>query len=347
MRKCIFLLFFPVALQAYGADAPAKMVNVLTDRTPSYLEPLVKQYEVANKVKINLAYVEEGLLSRLEARAKEDQLDLVISKDLILLELAKKAGLLRPFASPVIKQNIDGAYQEAQNFYTGLAYRARAIFYSKARVKPDQLSTYLDLADPKWKGKVCIRSAYHDYNLALFSQMAADIGIPKLKEFLTGLKANLARKPTGADRDQAKAIYQGKCDVALVNSYYMGIMMEKEDQKPWALATDIFFPGQGEKGSYVLTSGAALTKAGSHGEEALKFLEFLTAQEAQSHFSISTYEYPLNGAAKTHPLLATFGRGQKEVKEGHFAKRYIPLDKVIAQREEVIKLLDEINFDGR
>ena len=345
MRICITFLALQLTWQAYSADGPAKVVKVLTDRTPSYLEPLVKQYETENKVKIDLAYVEEGLLSRLEAHPQES--DLVISKDLILLEVAKSKGLLRPFASKVVDKNIVSTYRDSANSYTGLAYRARAIFYSKKRVKPEQLSTYLDLAEPKWKGKVCIRSGYHDYNLALFAQMAVDIGLPKLKSFLIGLKDNLAQKPTGNDRDQAKAIFQGKCDVALVNSYYMGIMLEKDDQKAWAQATELFFPNQNVGGAYVLTSGAALTTAAQHRDEATKFLEFLTDNVAQSHFSKSTYEYPLNPSAKTNALLLTFGKGQKEVKEGVFEKHYIPLAKIVEQREDVVKLLDEINFDGK
>ena len=347
MRKIVWLLALCGSMRLFGAEETKKEINVLTDRTPSYLEPLVKQYETATKVKINLAYVEEGLLSRLEARARQDRIDVVVSKDLLVMELAAKKGLLSPFASPLIQQNIPADYRDAGNMYTGLAYRARTIFYSKQRVKPEQLSTYLDLAQPKWKGKICLRSGYHDYNLALFSQMAVDIGPTKLKEFLQGLKANLAMKPAGSDRDQAKAIMQGKCDVALINSYYMGIMMEREDQKPWALATEIFFPDQAERGSYVLTSGAALAAFGVHGEDALKFLEFLTSVDAQSFFSNSTYEFPLNPAAKIHPLIATFGKGQKQVKDGHFTKRYIPLAQVIEQRESVVKLLDEIDFDGR
>ncbi len=336
-----FILWMAVSLA--GAQEKVPEVNVITDRTPSYLEPVVEKYEAKNKVKINITYVDEGLVTRL--KAKPDEADIIISKTAEDLEKAKREGLLSPFQSAEMEKNIEAPYRDKDNYYIQLTYRTRAIFYSKERVKPSELSTYEALADPKWKGRVCIRSGYHNYNLNLFGQMMSTMGYDGTKKLLIGLKENLARKPIGNDRGQAQAIYEGKCDVALVNSYYMGLMLDNAEQKPWAESCELFFPNQEEGGAYILTCGAALTTAQANKREATKFLEFLTSVFVQSHFAGNTHEYPFNKETAIPPLLKTFGKDQAQVKEGVFLIKRVSLPEITDNREAVIKLLDEIGFD--
>jgi iron(III) transport system substrate-binding protein len=347
MKRLMFMVlgmvFVPLAV-AFAAQANLPAVNVITDRTQGYLEPVVKLYESKNKVKINVTYVEEGLISRL--KAKPDEADVLITNTSENLALARKEGLLSPFKSREIEKNIPALFRDRSGYYTELTYRARAIFYAKERVSPDQLSTYENLADPKWKGKVCVRSGYHQYNLNLFGQMLETMGAERTKQFLVGLKENLARKPTGNDRGQAQAIFQGKCDVALMNSYYMGIMQAQEDQRLWADACGVFFPNQDQGGSYVLTSGAALTTSRANVKEATRFLEFLTSVSAQNHFAEKTHEYPFNKAASMPAVLKALGKGQKQVKDGLYRIKDVPVSKIAENRDAVIKLLDEVKFDN-
>ncbi len=346
MERCgllsLFMVLF-VAVSVCAAQGKSPVVNVITDRTPGYLEPVVRLYESKNKVKVNITYVDEGLIARL--KTKPDEADVLITKTAENLEIAKREKLLSPFQSQEIAKNIPAPYRDKENYYTQLTYRARAIFYSKERVRPEQLSSYEDLTDKKWRGKVCIRSGYHEYNLNLFGQMLAAKGYDWTRKYLLALKENLARKPVGNDRGQAQAIYQGKCDVAFINSYYMGIMSEKEDQKAWADACAVFFPDQDQGGSYILTCGAALTTARANRKEATRFLEFLTSVPVQNHFAKSTYEYPFNKAAATPESLKNLGKGQPKVKDGIFAIKEVPLSKIAENREAVVRLLDEIGFD--
>lgn len=328
---------------AGAAETRTAVVNVITDRTPGYLEPVARLYESQHGAKVNITYVDEGLIVRL--KTKPDEADVLITKTSENLEIAKRQGLLQRFRSTAIAGNIPAAFRDRDSYYTELTYRARAIFYSKDRVKPDQLSTYEDLADRRWRGRICIRSGYHEYNLNLFGQMIATWGPERTRAFLAELKQNLARKPVGNDREQAKAIYQGKCDVALMNSYYMGIMQAKEEQRAWANACGVFFPNQQQGGSFVLTCGAALTTARRDTREATRFLEFLTSVPAQNHFAANTFEYPFNRAATVPAALKALGRDQKGIVGGAYAVKNVPISAVAGNRDAVIRLLDEVKFD--
>ena len=351
MRICVLFIALILSMRVYGADAPQKVLHVASDRPLSYLKPLIKDYEKHNKIKIEIEYHEEDLPVWL--RANPQKADLILSRDFLVLEGAKRDGLLRLFTSKTIETNIISTYREPQDLYTGLTSHARVIFYSKKRVKPDQLSTYFNLAEPRWFGKVCMGPGHSPENLTLFAQMAADNGMPKLKAFLRDLKGNLAQTPKGDDAAQIQAIANGKCDVALADTRTMGLMWSKGGQRALAQAAEIFFPNQNVGGSYVVTSGAALTSAienessneAKRRATATQFLAWLSSTQVQRSFSQNTYEYPLNPSAEPHELLASLGRGQK-VEHGLFEKRYVSPAAVLDLREEVIKLLDEIHFDG-
>lgn len=318
-------------------------IRVITDRTASHLEPLFEAYTKATGIAVEAVYLDKGLISRLENRPTEA--DIVIAKDADLLELAKDRGLLQPFTSKRIEKAVPARFRDQQSLYFSDSYRARVVYYSKARVRPDELSTYENLASERWKGRVCIRSGYHDYNLNLFGQMSAKKGRGKVRDFIRGLAANLARTPTGNDRDQARAILEGRCDVAVANSYYMGIMLSSRDQREWGLATSVFFPDQAGCGSYILRSGLALTKAKTNVDAARALLEYMVQGDVQTHMSKLTFAYPVDDRQPMPDVNRQLGQGQAGIKGGVFKICSVPLKSVARERGAVIRMLDEIRFD--
>ncbi len=318
-------------------------IRVITDRTEDHLAPIFEAYTKATGVPIEAVYIHEGLVSRLENRPTEA--DIVITKDADLMEIIAGKGLLQPLNSERIERVVPAQYRSPDGLYFSDSYRARVIFYSKERVSPTDLSTYENLADPRWRGRVCIRSGYHDYNLNLFGQIMAKRGEEFTREFLGKLADNLARSPSGNDRDQVKAIHEGICDISIGNSYYMGIMLSSSLQRPWGESARVFFPNQSGCGSYVLLSGLALTKAQSNVPAARKLLEYMVQGSTQDFTSKLTYAYPVVSGRPMPEINRKLGAEQPEVDNGIFKVCRVPLEAVAKNRDKVIHLLDEIRFD--
>ena len=207
MRRFALILSLVASFPLVAADAKVKTLLVATDRSLDALLPLIKQYEKTAKIKVVMETHGKELFTWLQEHPRKA--DLVVSADVLTLEKAKRSGLLYPLHSQLIDSNVITTYREKRNLYVGLSTHTRAIFYSKKRVKPEQLSTYNDLADIKWRGRICLGSGYGEENLILFTQIAADDGFGRIKDFLQGLKANLARTPGGDDREQIHAIAAG------------------------------------------------------------------------------------------------------------------------------------------
>jgi len=235
---------------------PSGTVRVLSDRTETHLKPLFDLFEENTGSKVEAVYSKSGMLSRLQAQPTES--DIVISSTAEVMETARTENLLQAFDAKVV-EGVADSFVDPDRMYAITSYRPRSFFYSRERVKPEELSTYMALTDPKWKGRVSIRSGYHPYNMSLFCQMVEAYGPEKTRTFLAGLKANLARTPQGNDRAQVEAIYNGIADVSIGNSYYMPLMLERDDQRPWGEATEVFFPNQKEDGAFVMCSAAGLT----------------------------------------------------------------------------------------
>jgi iron(III) transport system substrate-binding protein len=320
-------------------------IRVLTDRTEAHLAPIFAAFEAATHISVSAVYLDRGLLTRLEQRPTEA--DVVLTKDADLLEFARQRQLLQPYAAARVDQVVPAQLRDAAGMYFSDCYRARVIFYSKDRVRPEELSTYEALAGPKWKGRVCIRSGYHDYNLSLFSQLAATVGLERTRAFIRGLADNLARTPSGSDRDQVRGIYERKCDVALVNSYYMGIMLATPEQRAWGVATRVFFPDQAAGGTYVLRSGLAVTKATRSVAAARALLEFLVEASTQDLIASLTFQYPADGSRPWPQVTRELGAGQPGIKGGRFAIHPVGLSDMVRQRDAVIRMLDEVRFDRR
>lgn len=321
-----------------------RVLRVISDRTDQgTLRPILDAFEKLSGAKVEGVFMDQGLVARLETRPGEA--DVVITKDAELLEIAAERGLLAPITSPKIKGTVPKEFMGPKDLFFVDAYRARVIFYAKARVKPSDLSTYEDLASPKWKGRICIRSGSHDYNLALFGMFLASYGEAKGKELIKGIAANLARKPTGNDREQARALYEGKCDVALMNTYYHAYMAANPDQKAWADATSLFFPAQQGKGTFIMRSASALTKASTNRDLALQLLEYIASPEGQQRMVESTKQYSVLPTVPAHPLMVKLGAEQGLV-DGRFKMDFVPLPAMAGKREDVIRFVNEIRFDA-
>ena len=324
--------------------AQQRELRVISDRTDQgTLRPILDAFEARSGAKVVGVFMDQGLVNRLESRPTEA--DVVITKDAELLDLAAERNLLEPIKSAKISAAIPPEFMDAKGRYFVDAYRARVIYYSRDRVKPSELSTYEDLASPKWKGRICLRSGSHDYNLALFGMFFASFGEAKARQVISGIGANLARTPRGNDREQAKGIYEGKCDVALMNTYYHPMMAGNPEQKPWADAVGVFFPNQAGKGTFIMRSAAGLTKATANRDLAVQLLEFIASKEGQQLMVSRTKQYSVLPDVPPDPLMVRLGAEQGLV-GGRFKVDFVPLDEMADKREAVIKFVNEIRFDA-
>ena len=226
--------------------------------------------------------------------------------------------------------------RDPEGHWFALTQRGRAIYASKDRVAEGEITSYEDLADPKWEGKICTRSGTHVYNVALFASMIAVHGEEKAKEWLEGLKNNLARKPQGNDRAQVKAIKEGVCDVAIGNTYYYGKMLDNEEQRPWAESVNIVFPNQADRGMSMNISGMSLIKDGPNRENAVKLMEFLTGDVAQQIYAEVNYEYPVKPGVEWAENVKSWGT---------FKADELPLSDIARLSPDAIKLVDTVGYN--
>ncbi len=320
-----------------------RVLRLISDRTDQGLmRPIIEGFEAKTGHKIEGVFMDQGLVNRLESRPTEA--DVIITKDAELLELAAERGLLDTIASAKIKASIPAEFMGPKDQFFVDAYRARVIYYSKARVKPSELAGYEDLAHPKWKGRICMRSGSHDYNLALFGMMVASYGEAKGRAVIKGISENLARAPKGNDREQGRALFEGKCDVAIMNTYYHPMMAANPEQKPWADAAGMHFPGQAGKGTFIMRSAAALTKATGNRDLAVQLLEYIASREGQEAMVKATRQYSVLPDVPAHPLMVQLG-AEQGLKDGRFKVDFVPLRLIAGKREEMIKLVNELRFD--
>jgi iron(III) transport system substrate-binding protein len=328
-----------LALALTGAALPAlsQEVNVYSHRQPELIQPLIDAFTAESGIAVNIAFVDKGMVERLVAEGKRTPADLVLTVDIARLSEVVNAGVTQPVDSAVLQANIPARYRDPGNQWFGLTSRARIIYASKDRVAEGEVTTYEDLADPKWKGRICTRSGTHDYNLALLGAVIAHDGEPAAKAWAEGVRANLARKPAGGDRDQVKAIWAGECDISLGNTYYMGEMLADPEQAEWANSVRIVFPTFVEGGTHMNISGVAMTKAAPNRDAALKLMEFLSSDEAQKIYAETNHEFPVKPGVPVSALVASWGS---------FTPDTLPLIDIAAGRPVALKIMEEINFDG-
>ncbi len=308
---CGLLLLAGFAMGTATARSDAGEVNLYSYRQEFLIRPLLDAFTAETGITVNVVFAKGGVLERLKAEGENTPADAVLTVDIARLKAITESGLLQPVASAVLEANIPSQYRDPGGLWFGLTTRARVIYYAKDRVRPAMLSTYEDLADSKWKGKICVRSGKHVYNRALVAALIAAHGEAKARAWVRGLVANLARKPQGNDRAQVKALMEGVCDVALGNTYYMGQMKTNEkypEQKAWAAAAGIFFPNQNQRGTHVNVSAAAVTKWAKRRANAIRLIEFLSGGQAQWMYASRNFEYPVKDGVAWHPEVASWGR---------------------------------------
>ncbi|MDP6343387.1 MAG: Fe(3+) ABC transporter substrate-binding protein [Alphaproteobacteria bacterium] len=303
-------LFALATLPADTAMAESKEVNVYSYRQEFLIRPFLDTFTDQTGIKVNVVFAKKGIIERLKAEGANSPADLVLTVDISRLDRLVRAGLVRKVASPLLEANVPPQYRHPEGLWFGLTTRARILYVSKDRVKPGAIGRYEDLADEKWRGRVCMRSSKHVYNRALMASMIAAHGESGAEAWARGLKANMARKPQGNDRGQVKAIKEGLCDVGLGNSYYYGKMKfnrKKPEQRQWAAAVNLVFPNQGDRGTHVNVSGVAMTKAAKRPAAAQKLMEFLAGDLAQRMYAKVNYEYPVKPGMAADAEVASWG----------------------------------------
>jgi len=315
----------------------ADEVNIYSHRQPELIQPLLDAFTAETGIAVNVAFVDKGMAERLVAEGDRSPADLVLTVDIARLMQVVDAGVTQAVQSDVLEANIPENLRDAGDMWFGLTARARIVYASVERVKPGEVTTYEDLATEKWKGRVCTRSGLNDYNIALLGAVIAHHGEADAKAWASGIKANLARKPDGGDRDQVKAIAAGECDIAIGNTYYIGQMLADPEQKAAAEAVRIDFPVFEGSGTHMNISGIAMTKAAPNKAAALQLMEWLSGDAAQKIYAETNYEFPVKPGVARSALVAGWG---------DFTADTMPLADVAAARPAALRIMEEINFDG-
>ena len=324
------------ASAASVAFAQSGEVNVYSYREQKLIQPLFDAFTKDTGIKVNVISASSGLEQRIKTEGANSPADVLLTVDIGRLEDAVQAGITQPIKSDALDKVIPAQYRDAEGHWYGISMRARVVYASRDRVKQDAI-TYEELADPKWKGKICIRSGQHIYNNALIAAMIAKRGEAKAEEWLRGVKANLAQKPSGGDRETARDVAAGKCDIGVGNTYYYPLMQNNPKQKEWADATKVILPTFQDGGTHVNVSGVVLAKNAPNKPNAMKLIEWLTGDKAQELYANSVYEYPVKAGISVNPAVASFGTLKADP---------VPLSKVADNKKAAANLVDKVGFDN-
>ena len=328
-----------LALAVPSAALAQGELNIYSYRQEFLIRPLLDAFTKKTGVKANVLFASKGLVQRIKAEGSNSPADVLLTVDIGRLSSAVAEDIAQPVESEVLAEQIPVQFRGDDNKWFALTRRARVVYASKDRVAQDAIS-YAELAEPKWKGRICIRSGQHPYNIALFAAMISHLGEEKAKAWLEGLKNNLARKPSGNDRNQVKGVYSGECDLAIGNTYYMGKMQTNDknpEQKKWAEAVKVVFPDSDGRGTHVNVSGMVMAKHAPNRENAKKQMEFLASDEAQRIYAEVNYEYPVNPDVAWSDLVKSWGT---------FKADDISLDRIAELRKRASELVDEVAFNA-
>lgn len=328
----LFLIAMLVASPVFAEE-----VNIYSHRQPELIQPLMDQFTAETGIDVNIAFVDKGMVERLKAEGNRSPADLVLTVDIGRMEELVEADVLQAAEDPVLAANIPPAYRDPGNLWFGLTTRSRVVYASLERVKPGEITTYEDLVNPKWQGRLCMRSGLNDYNVALTAAFLLHHGPEATTAWLQGLKANLAHKPLGGDRDQVKSIWSGECDIALGNTYYIGQMLNDDSEKDYAAAVRIDFPIFEGGGAHMNISGIALTKAAPNKAAAVKLMAWLSSDEAQKIYAEANHEFPVKDGVARSTLVQSWGE---------FTPDSLGLADIAKARSDAVKLIEGVDFDG-
>jgi iron(III) transport system substrate-binding protein len=338
-RRLARLAVTGAALMAAAGSALAQSgeVNVYTYRESKLIQPLFDAFTKDSGIRVNVISASSGLEQRIKTEGSHSPADVLLTVDIGRLEDAVQAGITQPIKSDLLDKAVPAQFRDPEGHWYGISMRARVVYASKERVKQGAV-TYEELADPKWKGKICIRSGQHIYNNALIAAVIAHHGAAKAEEWLRGVKANLAQKPSGGDRETARDVAAGKCDLGVGNTYYWALMNDKEaDKKSWAEATRVILPTFQGGGTHVNLSGVVLAKHAPNKANAMKLIEWLVSDKAQHMHADLNYEYPVRAGIAINQTIAGYGPLNADP---------TPLSKIAEYKKAAANLVDKVGFDN-
>ena len=314
-------------------------LNIYSHRQPFLIKPFLQAFTEKTGIKTNVVYASKGLVQRLLAEGEASPADVVLTVDIGRLRQYADKNLFATFASDKLLAAIPRHLRSSDNTWFGFSKRSRIIAVSKDLEKQDQIKRFENLADKRWKGRICSRPGSHVYNRALVSSIIAANGIPGAKTWAEGLVANLARSPRGNDRAQIKAIYVGECGITIVNHYYYGklINSSNDEERQWAKSVNIIIPNQGEndRGAHINISGGGIAKYSKNRKEAESFLEFLISKEAQKLYASINYEYPVISDIELPDTLTSWGK---------FKEDNLPIEKLANSYLEAQMIIDQVGW---
>lgn len=325
------LTFAPLPAAASGE------VNIYSYRQEFLLKPLLDAFTEETGIETNVVFAKKGLAERLEREGRNSPADVVMTVDISRISELVDRDLTAPLDNSTLEANIPENLRHPDGKWFALTTRGRMIFTSLDRVEEGEITTYEELADPKWDDRICTRSGKHPYNIALFSSMIAHHGEEQAEEWLEGLKDNLARRPQGGDRDQIRAVAEGVCDVAVGNSYYYGVMLQDDEQRPIAEQVRIVFPNDEGRGTHVNISGIALTKSAPNRDNAVKLMEFLSGDEAQQIYAEANSEFPANPDVAPTGIVAEWGELNADT---------LSLQTIAENADKAVRMVDRVDYDN-
>ncbi len=309
-RPSAISLLALLLLPLLAACSSPESVNVYSARQEALIKPLLDRFTAETGIAVNLVTGDgDALLARLRNEGLNSPADLLLTSDAGNLYRAQQADLLQPVSSPALEAAVPVNLRSEEGYWYGLSLRARVLVYAPDRVDEAELSDYAALADPSWRQRICVRSSGNIYNQSMVAGMLASQGAEATQAWLQGFVANFARQPQGGDRDQIKAVASGQCDIALVNSYYLGGMLNSGDAEERAAAEQVrlFWPNQAGRGVHVNISGAGITRSASHSDEARQLIEFMLREDSQQWYAEANNEYPVRPGIAPSALLQSWG----------------------------------------
>ena len=340
MKNYIYLIVIVLLSSCMPNTNKSKEINIYSQRHYDSDKMQYKKFEEKTGIKVNVTKAgADELIQRLKNEGDNSQADLFITVDVGKLWQASDMGLFQKFNDQKVFDNIDPQFLDKNGYWVPVTYRSRVVVYSNERVKKEDLSTYEDLANEKWRGRLLVRSSSNAYNQALMSSLVANLGPEAVTIWSEAVVKNFARDPKGSDRDQVKAIAAGQGDIAIVNSYYIGLLLasEKEEEINAGKAVSVFFPnqGDGERGSHINVSGIALAKNAPNKENAIELIKYLTSVEGQETYVNNSYEYSVNPNVKPDEIVQAWGE---------FKKDPVDLNMLGVKRDEAIRIFDKTGW---
>ena len=331
----LIILFLSLSFtKVIGAE-----VNIYSHRQPFLINPFLDKFTEETGIKTNVVYATKGLAQRLKAEGKNSPADVILTVDIGRLYIYDDLDLLAPINSNVLDKNIPQNLKSPENKWFALSKRSRVIVTSKDRVMEGQITKIEDLANQKWKGRICSRPGSHVYNRALMASLILSLGENAAEEWAKKFVANLSRRPQGNDRAQVKAIFEGQCDISIINNYYFGKLKYSEDtkQREWAKGVRLIFPNQGteDRGAHINISGGGVAKYSKNKKEAVALLEFLSKAQSQKMYGEINFEYPVNPNVETTEELKSWGS---------FKSDSLPIISIAQKAYDAQKIIDKVGW---